>query len=292
MFKSYSDSTPPKPDDASTSQTVEPPLKPIAPIPPRPQPAAPAWDPNAFVLDMRNLRFVQGKARQVAGNGWGIAALFGLVLIGLAVAAMIPSLIKANALASRGTTTAATITNAFVTTTSGRYGPNYHYNVSFRFVDKAKRVFTVDQEVSNDTYNRLKAGQQVMVLYDVANPTVAQLSGKDRDDTTYNADLLRFLLLGVPGGLIIALGLGMMFRTRIVQHKSRILKGTIIGASSHTHRRSGFVVSIRFQVVSPTGETLVRNASATRNDLRRKPLPRIGTPIYVAYVNDTMFRAL
>jgi len=198
----------------------------------------------------------------------------------------------ASALAERGITTTATVTNVYYTTSTGKNGTTYTYYVTFQFLDSSERSTNHTQKVSKESYNRLRVGQKVAILYVRDNPTVAQLTGKDKDDTAFNSNVGGGLVFGGIGAMMAIMGLVITTRTMRLQSKGQILKGTVLKADSSFSSKSGYSVIIKYQVISPTGKTLVRKGSATRNDLKGTPLPVKGTPVYVAYVNDSLFRML
>jgi len=245
----------------------------------------------AFLLNPQNHDFATGNSRQLSGNTEGlISLLVGIVFLVFGAIPALPLLINAATLDTRGITTTALVTNLYPTTSGSKTETRYH--ITAQFVDESSRSHNLDQEISYAAYARLQGQSKVTVRYDAGNPDLAELAGTDRDNTTYNLGVGSGLFVGGLGAISILYGLTIFVRIIIYQQSALVLKGTIRAVSGRRTGIAGYVITVRYQVMSPTGDTLTRTVHANRSDLRKQSLPVPGTPIHVAYVNDRMYRML
>jgi len=292
MFKPYADTDGVSSQNQPTSDAVEGPPSSPSPIYSAKAQAAGLRDPTAFVLYKRNLPFIMGITHRLPGIGAGFLGIIGLVFIVPALCFLVPVLMDASALAQRGITTTATITDLHFTKSSGKNGPTYTYYVTVQFLDSMERVQNHTQTISKISYDRLRSGQTVTLVYDRDNPNVAQLSGRDQDNPSVNIALIGGAIFGCIGSVIVFVSLMGMLETKRLQYKARLLKGAILSISGYRNSKGRYSISLQYQLVSPTGQTLVRRDTETRNDMTDQPLPPIGAPVYIAYVNDKLFRVL
>jgi len=265
----------------------------------RPSLIPPGWDPMAFFLHPRNMRFVTGESRRLVNYNAGAVVFIGglFLLLGLSMWWSVQS--NGDGMGDRGITTTAIVTDIFYGRRADNYTPNLRNNnptgfdhfISFEF-SSPRRPYLVTQEISPVTYDRLLDRKEVTIKYDRDNPENARLADDDADYDSVGG-VLR-CAVGISGLAAVAViaGLMSMWRTIRLQRKAYLLKGTVVAINARRGRGSNLVVFLRYQVVSPTGEMLIRDGNATRNDLKHKELPPPGTPVYVAYVNDNLFRVL
>lgn len=292
MFKPYSDTDAVNSRKQPTSDAVEGPPSSPSPVDSANAQAADLRDPTVFVLYKRNIPFIMGITHRLPGIGAGFLGIIGLVFIVPALCFLVPVLIDATALAQRGITTTATITDLHFTKSYGKNGPTYTYYVTVQFFDSMERVQNHTQSISKISYDRLRSGQTIMIVYDRDNPTVAQLSGKDQDNSSMNTALMGGALFGCISSVIVFVSLMGVLETRRIQRRARVLKGAILSISGYRDSKGRYSITLQCQLISPTGQTLVRKDTETRNDMADQPLPPVGTPVYVAYVNDKLFRVL
>jgi len=290
MFKPYSDI------DTADSQR-QPTTEAVDGTPPIVAPnvaanALPPWDPKAFILNSLNVPFITGKTRALPISGGGILIFLGVVFILPALFFAVPAFMNVLVFATRGTPTTAVITDMQPTENSGKSGTTYTYYVTFQYRDALERTFSHTQRLSGTVYYQLGIGQTAPIMYDRDNPSVAQLSGIYRDNTEYNSAISDGVMFLVPAILVASLGLMITTRTLRLQRSGQILKGVVLKADSAWNSKTGNTVTIQYQVIAPTGKPLVRTGSTIRNDLKGKPLPVRGTPVYVVYVNDKLYRML
>ncbi len=149
--------------------------------------------------------------------------------------------------------------------------------------------FSYRQQVSEDTYSSLSDGEAITIRYLPNDPSTSRLMTDTQDNGTF---------LAVMGGLILAGALvGLYYflrqrsRNRRLQQDGQLVIGKIVEAKA-VRVKAGNQLTIQYTFMSPEGGELGRKESLVRNDLRNMPLPSIGTPVAVVYVNDKLYRLL
>jgi hypothetical protein len=165
------------------------------------------------------------------------------------------------------------------------------YYVDYVYV-AADRHYQRRQQISSSRYSGLIRGITVPIVYDKESPGEAFLTGPYEDKTEqFNALMFGsiFGLMALGGGLICA---GVEYYNREYSRCGRLLPGRVIRASGQRGGKNMWNVTIHYEFDSPEGGRMERKTTRARNDLRKKPLPKPGTPVAVLYLNPNRIRLL
>ncbi|HVO42961.1 MAG TPA: DUF3592 domain-containing protein [Aggregatilineales bacterium] len=268
----------------------------LASAPPQPgssPTAAPAFEP--FLMNLRNLNFARGQARYPAilwSNVLGIGAVVAFLVFMLATLGL--NWITDTRVASAGRLTRGTvIARRTVSGKSTTYYLTFQYQA--RGTDNEPHRYQVEQTVSPAIYASRTEGAEVTIKVLPDDPATARLAGPDDDGYYRNNNLLGLVILvPVTIGLTIV-QLRPIVIDRALARDGRVVQGKLLSRSGRMIKGKNryFQVSVAYTFTSPTtGLAITGKQNATRNDLRDKPLPELGTPVAVLYVNDSRFKIL
>ena len=248
---------------------------------------AAALPPNVFLLNTGNYDFVRGNKKRIGNSR--------VMLLIIAIVATIAGVIVWNTskiaseleqLEVSGFKAEATIVDG--RSVRGRRSTSYYINYRYQ-VDGIS--YTDEQEISSNTYRRLRSGDEVLVRYLPNDPTVSALSGEFYDDTVRRENLIISIIVLVIGGVIILI-LGLVdYRNRRYSYRGQLLRGEIIESKGRRGSKGAYNVTVKYRFRTPSGKILEKKSTADRRDLREN-LPQPGTPVMVLYVSDRMQRLM
>ncbi|MBC8076659.1 MAG: DUF3592 domain-containing protein [Chloroflexales bacterium] len=247
-----------------------------------------------FLLNQRNADFVAGRTQRSAssaGIGWiGIAFLVPFVLIGFFLIGITLQMGGTwLALHFNGVDTAAVVVDARIDDTGD--GDTYYVTCRFSVATSNgdERVYTAEQSVSHDAYQRLSIGSNTSVRYVASNPNVSAVQGQG---TT-----LLFLagMAGFWNGLLwlmISQIAPALLRDRQLAKQGQQLPGQVVQCSGATDSDGDYSIKLHYGFLSPTGARVTGTDALLRNDLKGQPLPRPADPVVVLYDSDTCHKVL
>jgi hypothetical protein len=251
---------------------------------------------EVFLLNPKHAGFLTNEERRFHDLERGSIILFfvvGVFFAGLGLV-MVWQVLEEHTVLSRleneGISATAHVTERGQSTSSDSHGVSHTtYSVTYTFKDaRTDQSYTRDQFVSSDFYYTVYKGDTILIRYLPDDPTVSRIMSE--------SDLQDFLL--IPGATSLALDLAMLYvlirqqrRNRRLIEEGQIVTGKISEITGQSVK-GGYQVTVRYDFLSPYGNELSRKESLVRNDLRKVPLPAVGTPIAVVYVDDKLFRIL
>jgi hypothetical protein len=170
-------------------------------------------------------------------------------------------------------------------------GPT-RYNVTFRFVVD-DRVYVVTESVEQLTYVRAGNEELLPVSYALHDPNTASIEPVNR-----RREQPLGLICGNLFWWAIVLGLAYyvlspMRKRQRLSREGTLISGQIIHCSGRKDSDNDLRLKAGVRFRSPqTGQWIEKNYLRTRNDLKSKPLPQLGTPVHILYINDKTFEAL
>ncbi len=190
-------------------------------------------------------------------------------------------------------------------TVVGRYtsksddSTNYYIVYEFRYSkpDGEPVVQRDEDRVSFDEYEWLEPGTQIEVFYDPSDPTISALQHPNIFNLVPDPPLFIFLcllfiflylLLGLPS----IIGFIGFIKGRNLARHGKLIYGTLTSISGDTDSEDDFIIDMHYQFTTPDGRTLQKQEKLTRNDLKDKPLPPVGTRIAIWYMNTKTYKAL
>lgn len=256
--------------------------------------------PNTFLLNPKHDRFLNGEERKFKDFGCVTSVLLGFMMLIFAVVGIGMAYAGVNEIITRlrlnqsGVEARAEIINLDFTSSTNKGRTTYTYYITYAYFvrtdnpDQPAR-YTFRQKVSNDTYNSLSDGSKITVRYLPDSPEISRFV----DDTEDDGKL--FALIGslIAGGTLVAssFSLRTRARNRRLEHEGQFIAGKITETNGMS-MKSGYQVTLTYTFISPEGSSLTRKESAIRNDLRKKALPAIGTPVAVVYADEKVYRVL
>jgi hypothetical protein len=149
---------------------------------------------------------------QSSNANWGLVffILAILVLVYLLVSPLIRARVDASKLAHSGIRTEGAVFDPGTTTVLS-YGLVDLHKLSYRFASTdpgsgRMTTYAGSQFVSQRSFERLNAGNQVTIVYLPRDPTISRLAGRDTDDSDLSDVPLVSVLCGIPFFLGIAAG--------------------------------------------------------------------------------------
>jgi hypothetical protein len=254
-----------------------------------PQRQAIAATSGLFLLSpSANRKFVAGEKSRIGSSTTMllIAAIF-FLLAALAIYLFGGAVLRTDEAERSGTVTKAMIVDGYVSKGS-KGSTSYYIDYEFKLNGQVYRKHIL---IGSTLYNRVLIGDTVTIKYLPSDPKVSVLSGDDQDDTDRNENI-GIMVISVPICLIIgAYCLWVDGKNRRIS-RGQLLPGQILRAEGKRGSKGSYTVSIDFGFTNPYGQQLIKKQSKNRPDLRNTPLPAVGTPVAVLYVDDNFFRLM
>jgi hypothetical protein len=132
-------------------------------------------------------------------------------------------------------------------------------------------------------------GRRIAILYLPNAPGESKLS----DGRVPGSASMVYLCVSSAFFVVAALGgtneVRAGLRRRRLAHQGVLLRGEITGAQHVFVARVGKVVEVSYTFMTPAGESLTGTQHSKQTNIE---CPLTGTPVYVLYVSDTLYRAL
>ncbi len=252
--------------------------------------------PHLFAAHPENLYFVTG-----VRDWWALSmfvlklTLGGGVLLFLLTFFLSPSINEVRLSQMPHQTIMGKVTNQY--TSEGRSGTNYYISYQFRVDDE---TYSRNQSVSGDTYRSIRIGSPILVTYAANDPTVSHLGDADFDESTVPRALITVLAAGVLVYVLINQPVVNWFRRRYFYRNGQLIIGEITSISASLEsvsRRDGafrrpsnsYTMMLKYSFRPSPERRLEDQVVIVRNDLVDRKLPVVGTPIAVAYIDDTQY---
>ncbi len=268
-----------------------------------------------FLLDPKNRDVATGNApyewrsMAVAVNTRWLQLLL-MLLLPLGIFSLFPALLALTPnwneyfrLSSAGVTTLATVVDRY--TSESDDSTDYYIVYEFRYSkpDGEPVVQRDEDRVSFDEYKRLGQGMKIQVIYDPNDPTISSVKPPDIIELVKTTGVLVFRLGFLPCSVILLIPLAVLFpfyilsllgvwRERRFARHGKLIYGTLTSISGDTDYEYGFIIDMHYQFTTPDGRTLQKREQLTRNDLKDKPLPPVGTRIAIWYMDTKTYKAL
>ncbi|MCC7452090.1 MAG: DUF3592 domain-containing protein, partial [Anaerolineae bacterium] len=168
------------------------------------------------------------------------------------------------------------------------------YRYPVQSPNSASDYYIREQEVSRDSYNRHPENSAVSVVYLQDDPTFAQLTGQDTDNSAREGLLWFGLLwLGLTG-VVLFFMVRAVVQDRWLARHGEIIEGQIVNCSGRITGGKGsyYKLTVEYQFCTPDGRILFGKQNASRNDLRQSVLPATNTPVAVLYADDQHYKLL
>jgi hypothetical protein len=257
--------------------------------------------PNTFLLNPKHEGFLTGEHRRIQGAGCFLTCFMVLflgifVLVGVVIGATeLTELNLRNQLDKAGVVTDATVTDHRISRSrdsKGRTSTTYY--VTYQFYagapgDDNPPLYSREQSVSSDTYNRAPVGNKISVHYLPGDPNTSRVMNDNRDNPILMLIFMALFIL-IPGIGVIGM-LWVYFRMRRLAAGGQLIAGKITEAKG-SRVKGGYQVSVRYTFLTPEGESLKGYETGIRNDLRDQILPDAGTPVVVLYLNNRLYKML
>jgi hypothetical protein len=245
---------------------------------------------RSFLLCSENEGFLGGYSDRIAG--WHENVLLGAVII-VVISTVVLGFVIVQwqewiQFRDQGAPTGGVIvSHRMVTGKSNSYFLTYRYSAR----DRAgiTRSYTHEENVGPQLYDHLAVGTFVSVRYLIRKPTAATIAWTPVLPASYP--------LGAGGSGVVVL-VSVVVAVRKMRHLHRLkdegwlLAGTLLGCTSQKDSKGNLTITICYRFQTPTGDTLEREASRQRNDLKSAALPHAGTPIVVVYASDKLYQVL
>jgi hypothetical protein len=195
-------------------------------------------------------------------------------------------------LSSAGVITSATVVDRY--TRESDDSTNYYIVYEFRYSkpDGEPVVQRDKDRVSFDKYERLEPGMQIEVFYDPNDPTISALQHPNIFDLVLRSSF-SFLWLGLVAFLLlVVISFASFIGGRRFARHGQLIYGTLTSISGDTDEDDDFIIDMHYQFTTPDGRTLQKREQLTRNDLKDKPLPPVGTRIAIWYMDTKTYKTL
>jgi hypothetical protein len=257
--------------------------------------------PNAFLLNPKHQGFLTGEHRRLLGAGCFLTCF---MVLFLSIFVMVGGVIGATALIELnvrnqldkvGVVTDATVTDHRITHSRDSKGrTSTTYFVTYQFYagasgDDNPPLYSREQSVSSDTYNRVPVGNKISVRYLPGDPNTSRVMNDDRDNPILMLIFMALFII-IPGIVAIVM-IRFYFRMRRLAAGGQLIAGKITEAKG-SRVKGGYQVGVRYTFLSPEGESLKGYETGIRNDLRNQMLPDAGTPVVVLYLNSRLYKML
>lgn len=249
----------------------------------------PTADEDVFVLNRRNTAYVFGRARRVGFyyTWWFLlSALAMTLLIAFTLATAFNEWNRVTTLEQSGIRVKAIVSDH--RTVSGK---STSYYLTYRFSVRNQQ-YQREQNVGSGTYNRFPPGAPITISYLASDPSISMLAGDAEDNSDLVSFTIIFALVDV-GGLIMAGYLGVRsLRYRRLSRDGKLLRGEVLACTGLRGYKGAYTVSLRYAFRDPGGQNVEKLVKTVRNDLKKKGLPRPGTPVAVMYVDESLYEVL
>ena len=265
-------------------------------------PIAPVTEtPAYFLKDTRMFAFADGSTRTFPyrhrGGVW-TTVIFGCFAIGFIIFGWF-GLIDYENLQNTGTHTDAVITTHNISSYHDKHGTHYNYSISFRYQATDSAGQTQDyyglQTVTSYTYSNYGIGSKIGIIYDSHNPQNLIIPGDSSRITTlamFSVLALIFLIIAVLAGIHLARA---SLYDQKLQSAATVLAGNIVGIDGrwYSGKSAHYTVTVKYEFTDPkTEQRHTHRVSFIRNDLHNRPLPLVGTPVAVAYLDERRYEML
>ena len=265
-------------------------------------PIAPVTEaPAYFLQDTRMFAFADGSSREFPYRHRGgviTAAIFGCLTVAFIIFGWF-GLISYINLQNTGTHTDAVITGHNISSYHDKHGTHYTYSITYQYrvTDSTgqARDYYNSQAVTYDTYYHYDIGSEIGVIYDPVNPQTVIVPG-DSARSSFLIALsvmgLIFLLITVP--VVIHLIRATLYDNKL-QRSATILTGSLltIAGQWHSGKNAHYNIIARYEFTDPkTEQKRSQKTVFIRNDLHNRPLPPVGTPVAVAYLDENHYEML
>ncbi len=246
---------------------------------------------DVFFFDKGNRDFAAAKKKRLNTQANGCLFLFFIpfVIIGIgAIVMLILSLRDWQTLNTRGVTTQGTFIEKFSHADSDN---DTTYTARYQFM-LGDDVYSNNQDVSREFYNRVETGVRVDILYDPFNPGLSVLDGYNELGASMFFFIFGCIWNAVTWPLVIGFA-SMGLRDRRLSREGRVLNGYVLSSSGQSDSDNDFHLKIEYTFRSPeNNQPVIKSESRMRNDLKRAPLPAANTPVIVVYRNAQHFKML
>jgi hypothetical protein len=100
------------------------------------------------------------------------------------------------------------------------------------------------------------------------------------------------LLLGVPPVIALRLPVRKAWQSFHYSQRGKLLDGELLQVKGSPADSSGYVALFIYKFVTPSGCELSGMYASRRDDLHYRPLPDVGSPVKVLYIDDQHHRML
>lgn len=245
---------------------------------------------DVFLLNPANRKFVEGNTERPATQGprAGCIMLFLIPFLLVGAAVMVwawSSFYQWNTLNRAGIPGIAEISDKRI---SSGDDSDIHY-LTYRF-SNAAMIYTREQSVSSDLYNRAEVGAKVDITYAQYDPNIVVIAGTNN---------LPWFPIGF--GLCWNILIWSIFVTmltgiwgnRLLERDGRVITGHVIASAGSVDSDGDFNLKLNYAFHSPTDNGLISGTTQlTRNDLKGNTLPTQGAPLAILYRKDKHHKPL
>ena len=190
------------------------------------------------------------------------------------------------------TNVAGTTTRGYVVEKHISRGKSISYNVTYSYTVNGQN-YQASQQVNSAVYNI--AVEVVEVSYWPPNPNFARLSGDFEVSNMFLNSSVQFLCPGIFVVVMVAVIIAcfrewrkVIAKQKRLREDGRLVYGEVVSCRGIQRAKQGYKVTVRygFRTPDPDGRWVIAQQERTMNWLRRKPLPKKGTPIAVLYADS------
>jgi hypothetical protein len=257
---------------------------------------------DVFVLHRENRALLNGKKGLPVGMAkpgiWFVGAIPLIVtLIGFfATGFVLVEEHRFDRLKARGVTTQATVTRLHeISGPSDSHDPDT-YSVDYKYTVNGSK-YEGSAGVSWSEYTDLEKGSRIEIRYDPGDPSISKLEKRFRERELERPGESRALI-----GLLIFMMLAGLFslghwyvRTlrplQRLKRAGRTLRGDVVDCDGRV-QQDDYQVTLTYRFTDPHGHEIVSRAETERDDLKDKPLPTAGTPVWVYFVDGKNYVVL
>ena len=153
------------------------------------------------------------------------------------------------------------------------------------------RNYTIKEDISEKMYGAVGASESLVVRYVVDDPSVASI---EPNRFTGPLVMTAFTLLwtGITMTFAFMVFRELVKRIRLARHGQRI-RGEIVRCSGSTDSDGDYSLTVRYRFRSPvSGAWIEGSDSQVRNDAKNDPMPAVGKPVQIVYLDDETYMAL
>ncbi|MBA3871400.1 MAG: DUF3592 domain-containing protein [Anaerolineae bacterium] len=238
-----------------------------------------------IVTGRRNYRYLWSQF----GCGGVILVFFVIFIIGIGM----PRVINEVRLATMKTAS----TEAQVIDHNVSHGKSTTYSITYEIRLKGQ-TYSEDESVNSSEYDDWPIGSYVNVTYAVDDPSVSHLGSAGLDWLSIIYLPIIIIILLVIGVVWWRNSRAMRLKLQHLQQDGRLIfgqlkssNGEMIKRGSGKSRHTDYDVTLNYQFMNPNGNKIEAQATFTRNDLKKKELPTMGS-VAVLYVSDADYLVL